>query len=65
VLATKTDKDDKVLWKRPSCAFPQKAACLGAGEMPQAIVANSRLRAKPAMQKRPGSEAGPFSFLSA
>ena len=36
MLATKTDKDGRVLWTRPLCAFPKKATYLGAGEIKDA-----------------------------
>ena len=36
MLATKTDRDGKVLWTRPLCAFPKKATYLGAGEVQDA-----------------------------
>ena len=36
MLATKKDKDGKVLWTRPLCAFPKKATYLGTGEIKDA-----------------------------
>jgi pimeloyl-ACP methyl ester carboxylesterase len=36
MLATKTDKDGKILWTRPLCAFPKKATYQGTGEIQEA-----------------------------
>ena len=36
MLATKTDKDGKVLWTRPLCAFPRKATYSGTGDIKDA-----------------------------
>jgi hypothetical protein len=36
MLATKTDKDGRVLWTRPLCAFPRKATYSGTGDIKDA-----------------------------
>jgi hypothetical protein len=36
MLATKADKDGRLLWTRPLCAFPKKATYQGAGDIKDA-----------------------------
>jgi feruloyl esterase len=36
MLATKTDKEGKVLWTRPICAVPRKATYAGSGDVKDA-----------------------------
>jgi pimeloyl-ACP methyl ester carboxylesterase len=37
MLATKADKDGRLLWTRPLCAFPKKATYQGAGDIKDAV----------------------------
>lgn len=37
MLATKADKDGKVLWTRPLCAFPKHATYQGTGDIKDAV----------------------------
>jgi hypothetical protein len=36
MLSTKTDREGKVLWTRPICAHPKKAAYSGSGDVKDA-----------------------------